>query len=111
MKRLIFLADAPALIRLLAIATGEENNAEVKHLFIPSVNGNRGASVSGLDIERGVDYPSVVHLKGNVEIQMPVCLRTAPGNPMICNGDMIVRADTADMQEDTARLRRMALSR
>ena len=101
MKRLVFmliLLDCSALFRL---ATGQENRAELKHLFVPSANRNIGASVSALNIERGVDYPSVVRLKGRVEINMPVCVRTGSDNALVCNGHVIVRADTAEMHEDT----------
>lgn len=101
MKRLIILLIPLAVIALLPLATGQENTVERKHLFVPSTNGNRGASVSAMDIERGVDYPSVVHLKGDVEIKMPVCLRTGPDNQMVCDGYMVVRANAADMHEGT----------
>ena len=104
MKRLIYLLVTLALIVFHPLATGQENNVEVKHLFVPSVNRNLGASVSALNIERGSDYPSIVRLKGNVEIKIPVCLRTAAESPMICNGSMIVTADEAEMHEDNGRI-------
>ncbi len=45
-----------------------------------------GARLAALNIERGASYPSVVHLKGNVEIRT--------------NG-FILRADDADYDENT----------
>ena len=50
------------------------------------VTGPGGGRVSALSIERGVRYPSVIHLKGDVEIR---------------RSGMILHADEADYYEDT----------
>ena len=47
-----------------------------KHLTVAPVNGIRPVLLSALSIERGADYPSLVELKGNVEIRTPVCIKT-----------------------------------
>ena len=49
--------------------------SEQKHLTIAPLNGNRAVALAALSIERGVQYPSVIRLKGNVESGRPfVCL-------------------------------------
>ena len=59
----------------------------VKHMAAAPRNGVRGeARLAAIDIERGLPYPSVVHLKGSVEIRT--------------NG-FILHADEADYDEDT----------
>jgi hypothetical protein len=101
LKRLVFTLIFTALITSLPLATGQDNSSQLKHLMVPSPNRNRSAYVSAVNIERGVEYPSVLRLKGSVEIKMPVCLRTDPGDSLVCDGYVIVRADAADMHEDT----------
>jgi len=87
---------------LLPVVTGQENRPEIKHLFVPSPERNMGASVAAANIERGADYPSVVRLRGSVEIKVPVCVRIGGDqNPLQCRGEFIVRADSAEMHEDT----------
>lgn len=75
-----------------------------KHLTVAPVNGIRPVLLSALSIERGADYPSLVELKGNVEIRTPVCIKTGktPGKMThICSGETVVRADEAVFHEDT----------
>jgi lipopolysaccharide assembly outer membrane protein LptD (OstA) len=52
------------------------------------------------NIERGVSYPSVIQLKGNVQIKTRVTLQENPLSLMI----MVVRADEADYHEDTGEI-------
>ena len=99
MKRLVIMLVPLALVTLLPPATGQD--IQLKHLFVSSPNRNMGASVSALNIERGVDYPSVIRLRGSVEIKLPVCIRTRPENPLVCNGYLMVRADSAEMHEES----------
>jgi len=54
-----------------------------------------------MEIDRGTQYPSVIHLKGNVEIRTPVCVAAGPGTALACAGYVVVRADQADLHEDT----------
>jgi len=71
---------------------------EVKHLVVPTADAVP-IWVSALD--RGSPYPSIVHLKGSVEIRQRVCIRSGPGNALACSGYSVLRADEADLQEDT----------
>lgn len=86
MKRLILIvAMACQFGGFLPQATGQEQKIAVQKLHL-LVTGPGGGRVSALSIERGVRYPSVIHLKGDVEIR---------------RSGMILRADEADYDEDT----------
>jgi len=61
-------------------------------------------TVAALEIERGAEYPTVVHMKGSVEIRMRVCVVTGPGNTQACAGYMVMRADAADYHEDSGQI-------
>jgi hypothetical protein len=82
-----------------AAAFGEE-----KQISVPVANGARPLTVTAREIERGAQYPSVVHLKGAVEIRMPICVVTGPGNAQACAGEIVLHADEADLHEDTGRI-------
>lgn len=73
---------------------------EPKHL---AVAGSRELpmTVKADQIERGASYPSTIHLKGNVEVRTGVCVRTEPGHSLSCNGYTVLRADEADVDEDS----------
>jgi hypothetical protein len=89
---------------VLALTAQQYPAGELKHLPIPAIDGVKPLSVAALEIERGAAYPSVVHLKGKVEIRMPVCVRTGPGNAQVCSGYTILHADEADYHEDTGQI-------
>jgi hypothetical protein len=90
----------------LSLASGQQNQtAEMKHLSAAPLNANRPVSLEALNIERGVEYPSVVRLKGNVLIKTPVCLPVGPQATHVCDGQMIVRADEAEFDEKTGEIR------
>ena len=72
---------------------------ELKHLVVPTVNGIRPVDLSALSIERGAQYPSVIELKGNVEVRTPICFREK--DAMSCIGESILHADEAVFHEDT----------
>lgn len=76
-----------------------------KHLTVFPVNGVRPVQLSALNIQRGAEYPSVVELKGDVEIRTRVCVRQSkPGDKtgrLACDGETIVRADEVTYHEDT----------
>jgi hypothetical protein len=91
---------AAAMLCSLALCQ-DKDTVEVKHLTVPTLNGNRAVSMSALNVERGVEYPSVIRLNGNVEIRTPVCLPVGPENKLVCDGYMILRADEATFHEDT----------
>ena len=66
------VAITAALCGLLTMAIpviwGQDQSADqVKHLSVFPVNGNRPVSLSALNIQRGVEYPASVELKGDVE--------------------------------------------
>jgi len=77
---------------------------EQKHLIAVPLNGGRAASLTALNIERGGQYPSAIHLKGAVEIKMPVCLPIGRHGRMTCDGSMILRSDEATYHEDSGEI-------
>jgi hypothetical protein len=90
---------------LLSPALGQaSNNHQLKHVTAAPMNARRPVSLNALEIERGVEYPSVVHLKGNVEIKTPVCVPAGKGGAMLCEGEMAVRADEAEFDEATGQI-------
>ena len=95
---------ACASIALLTLATGQDMTSEMKHLTIAPLKGDRAVALTALRIERGVAYPSVIRLWGNVEIKTPVCLPVGKKGALICDGEMIVRADEAQFREDTGEI-------
>ena len=58
------------------------------------------ATIQADSIERPVQYPSVIRLKGNVQIATKIRAQGAPLILMI----MVVRADEADYHEDTGEI-------
>ena len=91
----------------LSLATGQQSreSSELKHLMASPVNSMRPVSLAALAIERGVEYPSVVKLKGDVRIDTPVCLPVGIRRSLVCDGKMIVRADQAEFDEKTGEIR------
>ncbi|HYM13108.1 MAG TPA: hypothetical protein VEU62_20375 [Bryobacterales bacterium] len=86
MKRLVLVvAMACQFAPVLPQAMCQEQKIAARKLHL-LVTGPGGGSVSALSIERGVPYPSVIHLKGDVEIR---------------RRGMILRADEADYHEDS----------
>ena len=88
----------------LGLPAQEYPAGQLKQLSVPTETNVRPVSVAALDIERGLHYPSVIHLKGSVEIKTPVCLATGKGSRQICAGYIILRADEADFHEDSSRI-------
>jgi len=102
MKLVVFVGVVTCpLIALLPPAMGQDPPSEQKHLTVAPLNGNRAVSLTALSIERGVRYPSVIDLKGAVEIRTPVCIPVGKKGAPVCDGYMIVRADEAAFHEDT----------
>jgi len=101
-------ASAIAVIALLLMArptrTQDYPAGQMKHLSVATLRGNRPISVQALSIERGMHYGEIIHLKGQVEIKMPFCVATGKGGELVCAGDMVVRADEADLHEDTGEI-------
>ena len=93
-------------VAFLTLAIGQVNPPEMKHIIIPQPNSaGRDVSLAALQIERGVEYPTVVRLSGNVEIKTPVCIPgRKKGDNMLCDGDMVLHADRAEFHEDTGQI-------
>jgi lipopolysaccharide assembly outer membrane protein LptD (OstA) len=54
----------------LSSAVAQTGADEIKHVTLVAKQGQRGAVyASALSVEKGSPYPSVAHLKGNVEIR------------------------------------------
>jgi hypothetical protein len=87
----------------LALTAQDYPAGQLKHLPIPTASG-RPVSVAALEIDRGAEYPTTVHLKGSVEIKMPVCVVTGPGNTQVCAGDIVLHAEEADFHEDSGQI-------
>lgn len=73
---------------------------EPKHLVVPA-SPDRPMTVKADEIERGASFPSFIHLKGNVEIRTRVCVRTGAANALTCNGYTVLRADEAEVHEES----------
>jgi hypothetical protein len=98
------LGIAAALAVSLPIIMGQDTNSQQKHLLEPTPNGGSLVRLSALHIQRGLPYPSIVEMKGNVEIETPVCLPAGEEGKVICDGHMIVHADEAKFHEDTGEI-------
>lgn len=97
---------AALVVCALALTAQEKPTARLKHLSVPTVTSVRPLSVSAGEIERGLPYPSLIHLKGNVEIRTPVCIVNGPGDARswVCDGSVVLRADEAVLHEDSGRI-------
>jgi hypothetical protein len=84
----------------VALALSTLAAQEIKHLSVPAVTSPRPLDVSA----RELPYDSVIHLKGSVEVKTPVCVRTGPNSAMHCEGYLVLRADEADLHEDTGKI-------
>ena len=78
--------------------------AQLKHLSIPTTIGVLPISVAALGIEREGAYPAIIHLKGSVVIRTPVCVKGGPSGALYCDGYAVLRADEADIQEDSGQI-------
>ena len=82
--------------------SAQDNTADQrKHLSVPTATSIRPLSVAAAQIERGSEYPAVIHLKGDVEIRTPVCVTSGPGTALVCAGYLVLRADAANLHEDS----------
>ena len=77
---------------------------QLKHLSIPTLTSVRPVSAAALEIEREPQFPSIIHLKGKVEIRTPVCVVVPAKNAHMCGGYVVVRADEADLHEDSGQI-------
>ncbi len=100
MKRI----SAVAAVCALSIAAQDQPGSQRKHLSVATLAGVRPISLSAVEIERGRQYPGIIHLKGRVEIRTPVCLATGANAAQTCDGYFVLRAEEADFHEDTGRI-------
>ncbi len=68
------------------------------------LNGSRPVVLTAISIVRGARYPTVIKLKGSVEIKTPVCLPIGKNGALVCDGEMIVHADEAELHEDSGEI-------
>ena len=101
MRFVVFVGAALAVSALLSLG----QQSDTKHVMISPQNATLPVQMEALSVERGLPYPSVAMLKGNVRIKTPVCLPVGPNNRVICDGYMIVRADAAEFDEKTGEIR------
>jgi hypothetical protein len=85
----------------LVLAAQDKPADQRKHLSVPTPTSATPIRIAASEIERGATYPSVIHLKGDVEIRTPVCVTTGPGTQTACAGYIVMRADEADFHEDS----------
>ena len=88
----------------LAISPLISAQEQAKHLSVATLAGPRPLSVRALAIERSEHYGGVIHLKGAVEIKTPICVPAGTGGRLVCDGEMILRADEAELHEDTGEI-------
>jgi lipopolysaccharide assembly outer membrane protein LptD (OstA) len=88
----------------LTLAAQDYPAGEMKRLSVPTTTSLTPLSVAAREIEREGLYPSVIHLKGSVEIKTPVCVKAGQGSVLNCDGYVVLRADTADFHEGTGQI-------
>jgi hypothetical protein len=89
---------------LCTVAVRAQPAGEVKHISLPIAGSAQPLAAAAIEIVRAVQYPSVIHLKGAVEIRMPVCVVTGPGNAQRCAGEIVFQCDEANLHEDTGQI-------
>lgn len=87
-----------------ALTLVAQTPSSVKHVSSIPANGTRPVLLAANNIVRGTPYPSTISLKGNVEIRTPVCLPVGKGEALVCDGEMILRADGAVFHEATGEI-------
>ena len=88
-----------------AMMCAQDNSpGQQKHLSVPIANSVQPLAVAAVEIDRGVQYPSILHLKGNVEIRMPVCVAIVAGSAQKCSGVIVFRADEVYLHEDMGQI-------
>lgn len=91
MKRFVFVAAFPLIAVCFFTAVAQDRSADLKHVTLVPQHGKRGDVVAtALEVEKGTPYPSIAHLKGNVQIR--------------ANG-FILRADQADYDEESGEIK------
>jgi hypothetical protein len=88
----------------LAIGALPLAGQEAKHLTVPTGTSVRPLEVTATEVARDLPYDSIIHLSGKVEIRTPVCLKAGANNAQYCAGYVVLRADEADLHEDTGQI-------
>jgi lipopolysaccharide assembly outer membrane protein LptD (OstA) len=99
----LFLVGVAMTCQLATItprALCQESKPASERLHVMATGPGNRVMLEADNIERGVSYPSVIQLKGNVQIKTKVVLQDNPLSLMI----MVVRADEADYHEDTGEI-------
>ena len=89
-----------------ALMAQDVSNRQLKHLSVPTPTSMRPLTVSAEEVQKETQYPSVIHLRGSVEIRTPVCTvnNSRSVRSWICDGAVVLRADEADLHEDTGEI-------
>jgi hypothetical protein len=93
-----------ALMCASAVSAQNYPAGQLKHISVPIASSAQPLAVAAMEIDRELQYPSVIHLKGAVEIKMPICVVTGPGTAQDCAGEIIFHADEANLHEDTGQI-------
>ena len=88
----------------LTLTAQDYQAGQLKRLSVPTTTSVRPIAVAALDIERGHAYPSIIHLKGSVEIKTPVCVKAGQGSALYCAGYIVLHADEAEFHEDSGQI-------
>jgi lipopolysaccharide assembly outer membrane protein LptD (OstA) len=95
---------AAIAVSTVALTAQDYPAGQLKHLSVPTSTNAPPIRVAALGIEREGDYPAIIHLKGSVEIKTPVCTKEGQGSVLNCDGYVVLRADQADLQEDSGQI-------
>ena len=98
------LSLAALAVCALTLIAQDNPAGQVKHLIVPTMTSVQPVSVAAMEIESELPHPSVMHLKGSVEIKTPVCLHAGRRNELVCDGSVVLRADEANFHEDTGQI-------
>ena len=85
---------------LLPQAIGQDSKSAGQKLNLMATGPLGSITLEADSIQRRPSYPSVIQLKGNVEIKTKTVVQDSPVRLMI----MVVRADEADYHEDTSEI-------
>jgi hypothetical protein len=99
---LLLMVFVLALAVSLRPVMGQDVSDQQKHLIAFVVNGWAN-KLSATSIERGTEYPTIIYLRGNVEVQAPEC-PLGLNAPRACDNYMILHADSAEFHEDTGQI-------
>jgi lipopolysaccharide assembly outer membrane protein LptD (OstA) len=105
-RRLAFAKEISAMKTLvcsfaMVLGSGIAQDAGLKHLYLSTPGSSSPIAMTAQSIEREVDKPAEVHLKGSVEIKQQVCLPVGKKGALVCDGYRLLHADEASVHTDT----------